>query len=93
MKVFQFFAQMQQEAGDQLQNRVIHQDLALTLPDGFDMTREDPTGNENFVYHVTGPDTDFKFTILPPVVVEGMKIPSAVILREKGDDKEGTLET
>jgi hypothetical protein len=94
-KTFRFFNQMEQEHGDELgQQGADGQKLELTLPDGWDLTRADPKNDEDYTYTVMeGQNVAFKFTILPPVEIPNMPIPAAVILREKGDDKEGTLQS
>jgi hypothetical protein len=98
MKVFRFYVQSEQENGDEIGNGnggVDGQKLELILPDGFDLKRVDTTGTEEYLYTVTMNDHDFfQFTILPGAVIPPPlgPLPSPVILREKGDTHEGTLE-
>jgi hypothetical protein len=89
MKTFRFFVQSEQEPGNELGAPGDGQKIELTLPDGFGLTRPD-SANEEYVYTVTeGGQPFFSFTILP--AVPNMGLPAAVVLREKGNDVEGTL--
>jgi hypothetical protein len=95
MKTFRFFVQSEQEPGDDIgQPGADGQKLELVLPDGFDLVRVDPDKDQDYTYSLTqGGQKFFDFTILPAAVIPGIKLPAAVVLREKGDDKEGTLES
>jgi hypothetical protein len=94
MKTFWFYLGQEQEQGDALGIEG-GQKIEFTLPDGYDLKREDPLFNEDYTYTVMqGSEKAFAFAILPLAVVPPPlgPLPAAVILREKGDTKEGTLQ-
>lgn len=91
MKTYFFYNQMEQENGDELKDPKTGEVLQLLVPDNFKLERQDPDNDEDYTYTLsTVEDGPFKFKILPPVVIPGMKIPAQVIIRAQGD-KEGTL--
>lgn len=91
MKTYFFYNQMEQENGDELQDRKAGEVLQLLVPDGFKLERVDTNNAEDYVYTLTTADSgQFKFTILPAVEIPNMPIPAQVIIRKQGD-KEGEL--
>jgi hypothetical protein len=95
MKTFWFYNSQEQENGDALGiEGADGQKIALVLPDGYDLKR-DAAVREDYTYSVMeGDQILFQFVVLPVRVIAPPlgPLPAAVILREKGDTHEGTLE-
>ena len=95
MKTFWFYNSQEQENGDALGiEGEAGQKIEFVLPAGYDLKR-DTSIREDYTYSVMeGDQILFQFVVLPVRVIAPPlgPLPAAVILREKGDDQEGTLE-